>query len=216
MHQNVRFKKITTKWSKMSPMVVADTLAQAFKVDFWLPLLIPIEFHTHIIFSGYIGCYGNFIGNFIVQQYFINILSYLYLCNFCYSNSRLTNRQKPEVLQQVPMPPSLAKSRGKVPRVQNHNQSVRGQHHLLLLVQCRRFIWNRPPLHQKSRHSKHRLLLNQHLSHKKYQLMCLSRLPIQRIWSHHRLFLQNKQALHPLKVKYWPQNYHRWIYFFKL
>ena len=64
MHRNVRFKKITTRRSKTCPTVAATTLAQAFKVDFWFPLLIPIPFYTHTIFSGYIGCYGNFIGNF--------------------------------------------------------------------------------------------------------------------------------------------------------
>ena len=66
MHRNVRFKKTTTKWSKVSPSVAAATLAQAFKVK---PIInffiyIPNSSHTHFIFSGYIYCNGHFIGNF--------------------------------------------------------------------------------------------------------------------------------------------------------
>ena len=34
MHRNVRFKKITTRRSEISPTVAAATLAQAFKVNF--------------------------------------------------------------------------------------------------------------------------------------------------------------------------------------
>jgi len=64
MHRNVRFKKITTRRSKTSPTVAAATSAQAFKVDFLFPQFIPIPFYTYKIFLGYIGCYGNFIGNF--------------------------------------------------------------------------------------------------------------------------------------------------------
>ena len=64
MHRNVRFKKTTTKRAKASPPVAAATLAQAFKVklsNFLLSaLILP---HTHIIFSGYIGCNISFIDN---------------------------------------------------------------------------------------------------------------------------------------------------------
>jgi len=76
--RNVRFKKTTTKRSKTSPSVVAATLAQAFKVNSQFPLLIPILSHTHITFSGHIGCHGNFIGNSHFQQNFINTLLCFY------------------------------------------------------------------------------------------------------------------------------------------
>ena len=89
MHRCVRFKKITTRRSKTSPSVAAATLAQAFKVDFQFPLLILIPSYTHTIISQYIGCYGNIIGNFSVQQDFINTLLYLYSWDFYCCNSRL-------------------------------------------------------------------------------------------------------------------------------
>jgi len=44
MHRGVRLKKVTTKRAKTSPSVAASTLAQAFKVNFRILLLIPISF----------------------------------------------------------------------------------------------------------------------------------------------------------------------------
>jgi len=80
MHRGVRFKKITTKRAKTSPSVIAAALAQAFKVENFLLQFILILFYTYTAFSGYIGCHGNFIGNFhCSNQYFINALLYLYL-----------------------------------------------------------------------------------------------------------------------------------------
>jgi len=43
-HHNVRFKKTTTKWSKLSPSVAAATLAQVFTVKF-LNFLCLHRFH---------------------------------------------------------------------------------------------------------------------------------------------------------------------------
>jgi len=80
MHRNVRFKKTTTKRSKVSPSVAAATLAQAFKVKLLIIIFIPNSFHTHFIFSGYIGCNRNFIGNFHpltkFHQYFFHIFTH--------------------------------------------------------------------------------------------------------------------------------------------
>jgi len=65
MHQNIRFKKMTTKRSKTSPSVAAATLAQAFKVKSSNFLFImPILSHIHTILSGCIGYDWNVIGNF--------------------------------------------------------------------------------------------------------------------------------------------------------
>jgi len=80
MNQNVRFKKTTTKRSKVSPSVAVATQAQAFKVKLLIITSIPNSSHSHFIFSGYIGCNGNFIGNFYplakFHQYSSHIFTY--------------------------------------------------------------------------------------------------------------------------------------------
>jgi hypothetical protein len=71
MHQNIRFKKTTTKRSKTSPSVAAATLAQTFKVRFANFLsIMPISSHIHIILSRCIGHDWDVIGNLALYQAF--------------------------------------------------------------------------------------------------------------------------------------------------
>jgi hypothetical protein len=71
MHRNIRFKKTTTRRSKVSPSVAAATLAQAFKVRFsTFVSIMSISSYTDIILSGYISCNWNVIGNYVLRQTF--------------------------------------------------------------------------------------------------------------------------------------------------
>ena len=144
MHRNVHFKKITTRRSETSPTVAAATLAQAFKVNF--DFLNLYRFHSILTqsFQDTSAAMGTSSVTLTVQQDLINILLCFYSWNSCCFNSRPANPQEPKVLKQVPMPPSPVKPWEKFPRALSRNQNARRQHRLLLLVQCHRFMWNRP------------------------------------------------------------------------
>jgi hypothetical protein len=76
MHQGVRFKKMTTKRSKATPLVAAATLAQAFKVNPQFIHVILISTYTYTIRSRCIDHNSNVIGNFALHQ------TLLFLMNF--------------------------------------------------------------------------------------------------------------------------------------
>ena len=107
MHHNIRFKKTTSKWSKVSPSVAA-TLAQAFKVNSWLSLFTLISSPTYIILSGYIGCDRNVIGNSSLNFYSLtNSIG----ISFLYPTYEILVFIKPKGLKHlVPMPPAQSSS----------------------------------------------------------------------------------------------------------
>jgi hypothetical protein len=95
MHRGVRLKKVTTKRAKTSLSVASSTLAQAFKVT------VKPSIYTDLIL----------------------ISVALVLTNFLFYISIPAHRQGPKA--KVPMPPSPASRREKVPRVSEHKQSAR-------------------------------------------------------------------------------------------
>ena len=186
MHQNIRFKKTTTKRSKVSPSVAAATLAQSFKVNsqfslsYWFHPILTLFIHgaSAAIETSSVTMYHtkhSALSNFNNFPAFISNPQNFNLCD-----NSLVHRQRPKVLDhRVPMPPSPVKlhPRERAQKVPRLSQSDRRQHHPLHLVQHPRSEQHLLYLIQCPRCKKYLLLLSQHLKRKPAQPMCLNRSP---------------------------------------
>jgi hypothetical protein len=83
MNQGFRFKKMTTKWSKTSPLVAAATSAQAFKVNPQITLLF-CQFHPifTLLFQGASATTGTSSVTLFHTKHFILQIPTIFLHSF--------------------------------------------------------------------------------------------------------------------------------------